>query len=67
MSLEVVDKWVQKNRQSESVDWERYLGYVEVFPLQNCSSTHLYHHFYVSRTSQKITFSKSVVSQIAHI
>ena len=58
MSLQVVDKWVQKNRQSESVDWERYLGYVEVFPLSNNSRTHLYHHFLGSWTSQKWHFRR---------
>ncbi len=58
MSLEVVGIVVQKNRLNQPFVGIFHLGYVEVFPLQNCSSTHLYHHLLVCWTSEKSHFRR---------
>ncbi len=44
----MVGKEMQKIRQSQPVDWGRYLRYVELFPLSKQSRMRFYRHFLVS-------------------
>jgi len=51
------EKWCKKIARA-LVDWQRFLGYVEVFSRPKHSHTRSYHHFWVCWTSQKSHFRR---------